>query len=228
MTTILLALFACGQTPGTRGEFAGAELCPQAKPVAVQAQVGGKTMALFGLAFESKEEAQAAGKWLNDNYAHKRPPKLLAYKIVVEGVKPSAYAANTTGGRGIPLKNFMNRPGTMAKGILYDTDGKDLNAEIIKHGLARTEEKRYEDAQDEAEKKKLGVWARSGPNENQRPLLPRMNTDFHGWRRGICPCESVFIRGEKTSTRPAPPAGPFPGAAGDWPGRRRGDRASPG
>lgn len=160
MTTILLALLACGQTPGTRGEFAGAELCSQARPVAVQVRVESKTMALFGLSFESKDEAQAAIKWLNDNYAHKRPAKLLAYKIVGEGSKPSAYVANTTGGRGIPLGSFMNRPGTMAKGILYDVDGKDLNAELITRGLARTHEKRYEDAQDEAQKKKAGVWAR--------------------------------------------------------------------
>jgi len=159
-TTVFLAILALGEAPGIKGEFRQAELGQPTKPLSVAVQVGRKTMLLFGLTFNSKEEAEAVKKWLNDNYRHKQPPKVLPYKIVVEGSKPSEYAVIPRGGQKVPIQHWMNAPGTMAKGILYDPDGRNLNAEFIRKGMARTKEKRFEDDQEEAKKNKVGIWAK--------------------------------------------------------------------
>jgi hypothetical protein len=159
-TILCLATFALGDVPGIKGEFGQAEVTQLKNVPAVTVQVGRKTMLLFGLSFDSKGEAEVVKKWLNDNYRREKAASMLSYKIIVEASKPSAHVVTPRGGSSIPIDHLMAGPGTMAKGILYDQEGRNLNAEIIKKGMARTKEKRFEAEEDEARKAKIGVWAK--------------------------------------------------------------------
>lgn len=157
---ICLAMLSFGEVPGIKGELGQIEVTQLANAPAIVVQVGRKTMVLYGLSFQSKDEAEAVKRWLNENCRGKQSSKLPSYKILVEGSKPSAYVATPRGGSGVPIDHWMAGAGTMAKGILYDPEGHNLNTEIIKKGMARTKEKRFEAEQDEAKKAKIGLWAK--------------------------------------------------------------------
>lgn len=160
LSVICLAMLATGGVPGTKGELGKVEVTQLANAPAVAVQVGRQTMLLFGLSFDSKAEAEVVKKWLNDNYRRKQASSMLSYTVIVRASKPSAHVVTPRGGSSVPIGHWMAAPGTMAKGILYDLEGHNLNAEIIKKGMARTKEKRFEAEQDEAQKAKLGVWAK--------------------------------------------------------------------